>query len=245
MIFLCFSSKDRYSIVESVMYHLKNYGLSVWYDYHKLILGDDRDYRNLVEGIEQNNHAIIIVTSNIVDCVCANDEIAVIHKQYTLGKIHVFPIFYKISALELPSEYQWLCRFIYNEIDDTTGTLLTCNQIILKYIIDKNRIYDIKELIDYEKLSFQDNFIIEMLSTYFEIDSDNLNAKVLTLFSVFKYLICKYESYQYPNYCMKTFKRLYDLTRLKLQINWKELSILENSLLLMLNIVNQYYKECR
>ena len=82
MIFLCFSSKDRYTIVESIMYHLKNYGLSVWYDYHKLILGDDRDYRNLIEGIEQNNYAIVLLTENVFDCVCANDELNVIHRQY-------------------------------------------------------------------------------------------------------------------------------------------------------------------
>lgn len=242
MIFLCFSSKDRYTIVESVMYHLKNYGLSVWYDYHKLILGDNRDYKNLKEGIEQNNHAIIIVTNNIFDCVCANDEINVIHKQYIAGKIHVFPIFYKISAFELPSKYQWLCRLIYNEVDDNTGTLLTCNQIILKYIMDKNNMYNIKDLINYRKMSFQDNFIIEMLSIYFEIDSDNINVRMLALFSVFKYLMCKYTSYTYPDYCIRTFRRLYDLTKLKLKIDWKELSILENSLLLMLNIISQDYE---
>lgn len=245
MIFLCFSSKDRYSVVESIMYHLKNYGLSVWYDYHKLILGDHRDYKNFVEGIEQNNYAIVVVTENIIDCLCANDELTIIHKQYNIGKIHVFPIFYKITASELPLKYQWLCQLIYNEVDDKTGTLLACNQIILKYILDKNDNYSVKELVDYNNLFFQDNFIIEMLSIYFDIDSDNISVKMSTLFSIFKYLTCKHTSFKYPNYCVKTFKRLYDLTKLKIKIDWKELSILENSLLLMLNIVNQYYEECQ
>lgn len=42
MIFLCFSSGDRYSIVKSCLYHLKNYGYETWYDYHELILGDKK-----------------------------------------------------------------------------------------------------------------------------------------------------------------------------------------------------------
>lgn len=246
MIFLCFSSKDRYTIVESIMYHLKNYGLSVWYDYHKLILGDDRDYRNLIEGIEQNNYAIVLLTENVFGCVCANDELNVIHRQYINGQIHVFPIFYKITALELPLNYQWLCKLIYNEVDDRTGTLMTCNQIILKYLLDKNALYKTKVLTDYIRIPVQDNYIKEMISIYFEVDYDNINVRMAILYSIFKYLTCKYDSFQYPHYCLRTFKRLYELTKLKIQIDFKELSILENSLLLMLNtIANQYFEECQ
>lgn len=53
MIFLCFSSKDRYTIVESVLYHLRNYGLETWYDYHTLILGDNKYEQNIKNGVEK------------------------------------------------------------------------------------------------------------------------------------------------------------------------------------------------
>ena len=49
MLFFCFSSKDRHSIVESILFHLTNYGLPVWYDRHKMLLGDERDNKNFDE----------------------------------------------------------------------------------------------------------------------------------------------------------------------------------------------------
>ena len=37
-IFLGFAAKDRYTVAESLLYHLENYGVPVWYDRHDLIL---------------------------------------------------------------------------------------------------------------------------------------------------------------------------------------------------------------
>ena len=31
-LFICFSAKDRYVIAQPIVYHLKNYGINVWYD---------------------------------------------------------------------------------------------------------------------------------------------------------------------------------------------------------------------
>lgn len=239
MIFLCFSSKDRNTVVRSIMYHLKNYGIPVWYDYHQLILGDNRDYKNLEEGIRHNHYAVIILSNNIFNCKCANDELAVIKQQYVSQKIHIFPIFYKIKASDLPKKYKWLCKLIYNEINEHSGTLLTCNQITLKYIEDKNKLYSTCNLSDYINGKFQDSYIQDMLTIYFEIGCDCLNLRILALFTIFKYLCCKYENVEYPLFCIKTFNKLYTATKLNLRMDWKELSILESILLLMLNIINQ------
>ena len=52
MIFIGYSSKDRYSVVEPILFHLKHLGLHVWYDFHDMFLGDDRYQENFVNGIE-------------------------------------------------------------------------------------------------------------------------------------------------------------------------------------------------
>ena len=31
-LFISFSAKDRYDIVQPIVYHLKNYGINIWYD---------------------------------------------------------------------------------------------------------------------------------------------------------------------------------------------------------------------
>ena len=49
-LFICFAAEDRYRIVEPVVFHLKNYGINMWYDRYSLIMGDDRIQKNLIEG---------------------------------------------------------------------------------------------------------------------------------------------------------------------------------------------------
>ena len=73
MLFFCFSSKDRHSIVESILFHLTNYGLPVWYDRHKMLLGDERDNKNFDEGVKACNYSIIILSANTIASECANE----------------------------------------------------------------------------------------------------------------------------------------------------------------------------
>ena len=126
MIFLCFSSKDRYTIAESILYHLRNYGLRVWYDYHILILGDDKIRENILNGVHKSKYVIFILSPNFYDCECGNMELNEIKKLYDANKIHIFPILYNVTAKDLPSEYLWITNLIYNELSQNTESLPTC-----------------------------------------------------------------------------------------------------------------------
>lgn len=59
-IFLGFAAKDRYTVAESLLYHLENYGVPVWYDRHDLIIGDNRQKENFEKGIIESKYAILI-----------------------------------------------------------------------------------------------------------------------------------------------------------------------------------------
>ena len=97
-IFLCFSSGDRYTIVNSVLYHLKKYHMPIWYDYHELTLGDNRIRGNFDLGLDTCNYAVVIISPNMFNCPCGNDELNEIKTRYEKGTIQVFPIFYKVKA---------------------------------------------------------------------------------------------------------------------------------------------------
>ena len=77
-VFLCFSSKDRYEIVESIHYHLANIGIPTWYDRKEILMGDNRNYKNFTEGVCGCKYAIIILSLNAINSVCANEEIDLI-----------------------------------------------------------------------------------------------------------------------------------------------------------------------
>ena len=86
--FICFSSADRYTIAKSCLYHLKNYGFSVWYDYHELILGDKKREKNFENAIKSNKYFIIIYSKNLFSSPCAVEEEKLI---FVIGPDHPVP----------------------------------------------------------------------------------------------------------------------------------------------------------
>lgn len=54
MFFIGYSSKDRYTIVEPILFPLKHLGSDAWYDFTNMHLGDNRYFANLEHGIGEN-----------------------------------------------------------------------------------------------------------------------------------------------------------------------------------------------
>lgn len=128
-VFICFAAEDRYKIAEPIVYHLKNYGIDTWYDRHVLLMGDDRIAKNLDEGASQCGYAVIILSSDTRQSVCAMEEISILRQRYEKGDVTIFPILYEISPADIPSTLQWVQQLIYKEVSRNSGTLEICNHI--------------------------------------------------------------------------------------------------------------------
>lgn len=232
MIFLCFSSKDRYTIVESVLYHLKNYGINTWYDYHILILGDDKYQENIENGVKKSKYVVWILSPNFYDCACGQMELAAIKDLYHKGAIHIFPILYNVTADNLPAEYHWVKDLIYNELSEKTPSLPTCNQIVCKILKDEIKEKSYTEL---SKINSSDKFINNLVHTYFCLDERNINAKITTLYCIYTYLdSCGIDLDKMSRY-VRILNQLFKQTKLNLTITFKELIIAEFAITIMLN----------
>lgn len=231
MIFLCFSSKDRYTIAESILYHLKNYGIDIWYDYHTLILGDNKIDENLKNGVQKCKYAILIISPNFFDCECGNMELDVIKLLYEYNQIHIFPILYNISAADLPDKYAWISEIIYNELTPQTPSLPTCNQIICKILKDIISINGFTELKTYYS---SDKIIMRILKTYFEMDARNLNSKITLLYCLYIYLSGNAFN-KLEQSCAKILEQLFKYTKLNLEISFKEIIIAEYAITILIN----------
>lgn len=238
-IFICLSSKDRHIIVESIMYHLANFGFALWYDRHRMLLGDKRNYKNFTEGIEQTKYAIVVISKNSVESICVEEEMAYLKKQYDLGLITIFPIFYKLPPIELPLKYRWLAELVYKELDEKSGTMLTCNHIITKILYDEltNFKYQtLNQLLDAFEEGSKDNFIKKILKAYSEIGGENHNSRISILYSMFIYLSADMkESDMFPQYYWKGFERIFSYTKLNLNVDLRETLILEVQVIILLN----------
>ena len=135
-VFICFAAEDRYSIAEPIVYHLKNYGIKVWYDRYMLLMGDNRNLKNLVEGASKCNYAITIISKYTASSACAMEELAIIkHRSLQKGLV-VFPVLYEILPNELPTALLWVKDLIFKEATVSSGTREICNHIACKITSD-------------------------------------------------------------------------------------------------------------
>ena len=83
----------------------------------KYLLGDEK-VKNFTRAIYESRYAVVIVSPDFPASSGAIEELDVIKHRYDAGLIHVFQVFFKLRAKEMPPQYQWLCHLFYNEIDE-------------------------------------------------------------------------------------------------------------------------------
>ena len=240
MIFFCFSSKDRLQIVEAMLFHITNYELPVWYDRHKMLMGDDRDYKNFDEGINQCEYAIIIVSPNAIASTCAREEIELIRKRYEADEMTVFPVFYNLKASELPAQLQWMTKLVYKELDASTDSRSACNHIICRVLLDELEKYRIKSINDFLTFCGTNSALgypARLLKAYCKVSDDNRDAQITLLYAVCLYIRTQYNLNDVPAFNYAGIDRLFDETRLHLPVDLRETLIFERLTLLLTNAV--------
>lgn len=230
-IFLCFSSGDRYTIVNSILYNLKQFGIPIWYDYHELTLGDDRIIGNFVEGLDLCDYSIVILSTNMFECKCGNDELDVIKKRYFNNTMHIFPLFYNIKAYMLPERYNWLKSLIYNEIEDNTGTLSACKQIVYQIVKDELKTQKRQSLNLF--IDSSDIFINNALQIYNQTDVDNFNSRFTILYMIYIYISEKDFYISDMHKCI--LQRMCKISQLNISFPHKDMLIIETILIILLN----------
>jgi len=237
-IFIGFSSVDRYEVIESILYHLANYGMALWYDRHKMRLGDHY-CENFTDGILNTEYAVIVMSSNVADATFFAEEMNYLKKQFESGKITIFPLLYKIKPYDIPEQYQWITKLIYKEFDDKSGTLLICNHIMSRILTDELKkcsyqtLYDLQHIISLRK---DDPFIEKVLQAYLDIDRNNHNARVAVLFCIYTHITIRYGILDIlPQHYWRGFDRIFSYTKLHLSIDLREILILELATMILIN----------
>lgn len=238
MLFLCFSSADRYSIVKSCLYHLKNYGYDTWYDYHELILGDKKREKNFEKAIQTCNYFIIIYSNDFFKSPCAVNEESLIFAETSKRDITIFPLLYNLKFNELPYDIQnRIENLIYNEITDATGCIESVNQIIVKMLLDEMGYneFDFTPSINNSLIKrTNDEYLKNILLEYLNIAKENFNARMSFLYCAYKYIETNKILENIPKHYLQTITYLSHYTKLNIPYNHKELIIAE---LIIINLI--------
>lgn len=242
-IFICFSAKDRFDIVQPIVYHLKNYGVNIWYDRYEMVMGDNRSKKNIEEGAGKCGYALIILSQNTVESLCATEEIKILESRYYKKEVTIFPVLYEIKPCDIPTQFQWIKNLIFKEVNHTTGTLEICNHIACKITSDmlgNCRYRTINEIVSGN--SPLPGSVKSLLNKYIKVDNANLNSRVALLYAT--YIIIADSLPITLDVCevpIKVFERLFTETLLNLIIDYRELWLLENSMCIL---IEYYFKSC-
>ncbi len=243
-VFICFSAKDRYNIAQPIVYHLKNYGINVWYDRHEMVMGDDRIKRNIEEGAGKCRYAIIILSSNTLDSICATEEIKILELRYYEGEVVIFPVLYELKPCDIPQKFIWIRNLIFKEVTHATGTLEICNHIACKITQDMLEYCKCKSIQDIINSNlFLPKTVNSLLKQYSKIDNANLNSRVTMLYSIY-IIIIESNNVKKSTLCelpTKVFERIFAETLLNLTIDYRELWLLENSMCIL---IEHHYSSC-
>ncbi|NBH81055.1 TIR domain-containing protein [Clostridiaceae bacterium] len=226
MVFIGYSSKERYSVVEPILFHLKHFGLDVWYDFHDMFLGDDRYQINFKQGIGKSSYVIFIISPHFFESKCAMDELNYAKRMIENRSTVIFPIFYEMKPSELPQKFNWLCNIIYNEVDSSSGTKHVAYQIIERIFQDELQQYPYKELSTFSKEHiFSDRYIDRVIESWAAVDERNFGVRIGILYSLYLYFPCVETKYS------KAINYIFLLLQMNENINHLIYSIFEKSIL--------------
>lgn len=237
-VFICFSAKDRYTVAEPIVHHLKNYGIDVWYDRYAMVLGDDRIEKNLKEGAENCKYSLIIISENTIKSKCAMEELDIIKRKYYLDNATVFPVLYEISPDDLPSELRWIRKLIFKEVDRKSGTREVCNHVACKITGDILKKYNYQNIKDIAFLKLMPNSTTAILQSYLNVDTSNLNSRISLLYAAYLTIIHlkSQKEYTYIHMISQIYNRLINEINLNLDIDYRELWLLENTMCILCNL---------
>ena len=236
MIFIGYSNQDRYDIVEPMVFHLKNYGINVWYDFHDMFLSDNRFLENFEIGIGKSHYVVFIISHDFFKSNCAVEELKYAQGLYEKGEIILFPILYLIKASELPNEYNWIKKIIYNEVNEQSGTLFVTNQIIEKMLHDESNKLPLRS---FSEISSHLNnklneYLKKIIETYLSLDMPNYSAKISLLYAAYLYISIEGKT-ECDNHIDKIINRIVSFTSLNISLDHLTFSIFRLAMLIALN----------
>ncbi len=237
MLFIAYSKKDRKHLVNPILFHLKQMGVNVWYDFYEMFLGDDRLEANFDKGLACCHYTLFLITPNLFQSNCAREELEYAQVLYENKKLVVFPAFYNYSPEELALEYTWMKNIIYNEITKRSGTCYLANQIIERILNDK-----IERLAHTSILSFLNTslynqpFLKEMIFCVKETFEDNYKVKIGLLYGVYVHCTLEQQLETDPDINLhQAITKIFEMTKNNVKIDHLIYSIFEKCLIIVLN----------
>ncbi len=240
MIFICFSSKDAQEPLREALHCVERYELPVLYDPARLSMEDDYNLKSYKAGIEKAAYAILLLTPNSVSSACVQEEIHQICTRYQKKDIVVFPVLYGLKAEGIPPKWRFLTKIMYFEASEESEIYSICNHITCHILMDELNKYPFREIqtfiLQNQNIPLM-SYPAKVLNAYSTVDDRNQKMKVSLLYALYIYIKSSYNINTIPQFYYIGIHKLFDVARLWIPADEREIIILERLVLLLLNAV--------
>lgn len=240
MIFVCFSAKDSQSPIGELLQHMEKFALPVMYDPERASAEEDFNLKGFSTGIEKSRYAVILLTPNSVSSACVQEEIHQIYAKYQNRNMKVFPILYGVKKEELPSDMQYFTEMMYYETDSDIEIYDISNHIvshILMNELEKYQFRAIQQFILHNQSIPLMTYPTSLLNAYSAVDDETPAVKVALLYALQVYIKNSYNINAIPKFYYAGIHKFFDITRLRITVDEREMIIMERMILLLLNAV--------
>ena len=240
MIFICFSSKDVQKPLKEVLHCMERFELPVLYDPARLSADDDYNLKSFKTGIGKAAYAILLITPDSVSSACIQEEIHQIYVRYQNKNIVIFPVLYGMKADGLPPQWRFLTKVMYYEASEESEIYSICNHITCHILMDELNKYPFREIqtfiLQNQNIPLM-SYPIRMLNAYSTVDDRNRKIKVSLLYALYAYIKSSYNINAIPQFYHIGIHKLFDVARLQIPVDEREIIILERLALLLMNAV--------
>ncbi len=240
MLLICFSSKDAQEPLSKVLHCVERFELPVLYDPERLSAEDDNNLKGFKAGIEKAAYAILLLTPNSVSSPCIQEEIPQIYTKYQNRNIVIFPILYGMKADRLPPKWRFLLKMMYYEANEESEIYSICNHITCHILMNELNKYPFREfqtfILHNQNIPLM-SYPAKLLNAYSTVDDRNQKIKVSLLYALYAYIKSSYNISAIPQFYHIGILKLFDVARLQIPVDEREIIILERLMLLVLNSV--------
>ncbi|MDE7046357.1 MAG: toll/interleukin-1 receptor domain-containing protein, partial [Acetatifactor sp.] len=219
---------------------VERFELPVLYDSERLSADDDYNLKSFKAGIGKSAYAILLLTPNSVSSACVQEEIHQIYTRYQNKNIVIFPILYGTKADGLPPKWRFLTKMMYYEANEESEIYGICNHIASHILMDELNKYPFREIqtfiLQNQNIPLM-SYPVKMLNAYSTVDDRNQKIKVSLLYALYVYIKSSYNINAIPQFYHIGIHKMFDVARLQIPVDEREIIILERLLLLLLNAV--------
>lgn len=190
MLFLCFSVKDRDSLINDFNQYIANFGIETWYDRKNIYIGDKRHWQNIEQGAEntQVDSAVIFYSDNFANGNICLEEFESLKRRYEKGEIQIFPVFLGKAPQKIDEKFKLCTDLVYKEIYTKDDYFALAMHIVSKMVFDRLKNAKYSNLRDLLRVIDKNSLEYSLLSRYEAIDKGNYAMRIAYLYSAYKAL---------------------------------------------------------